>query len=55
MPAITRSPSPPLARLPQGSEWLDRIAAPWRFLRDVLAEAQAMRREASRKYPFVDN
>ena len=55
MPAITRVPFLPLARLPQRPEWFDRVAAPWRVLRDVLAEAQAMRRDASKKYPFIDN
>ena len=55
MSTLSYSPSGSLAqRQPQGPEGFSRLATLWRFLREVLAEAQEMRRDAHRRYPFID-
>jgi hypothetical protein len=42
--------------LPGHRRWFDpaRIAAGLKFVRDVFVEAQAMAREAKRRYPYFE-
>ena len=55
MPTLSHSPASPLVqrRFPK-LEPFSRLVTLWCFAREVLAEAQAMRREAHRRYPFID-
>lgn len=56
MATLAHSPYPPLTqRQLRRPEALGRLVTLWRFLNEVLAEAQAMRRDAHRKYPFMDS